>query len=62
MGRKNSSSLFIFITSLIWLISNKAATLGIKFFPNVFAEAIICEYGSDNLIINGVKFSAKKFS
>ena len=43
------------ITSLICEISNKAATLGIKFFPNVFAGAIICEKGSDNFTINGVK-------
>ena len=43
IGLKNSSVLFILITSLIWETSNKAATLGIKFFPNVLADAIICE-------------------
>jgi len=45
--------------SLICDVSNKAATLGIKFFPNVFADAIIWVYFSANFTINGVKFSAR---
>ena len=37
------SSEITFVISLICETSNKAAILGIRFLPNVFAEQIICE-------------------
>ena len=59
IGRIKISGLLILIISLTWDISNKAATLGIKFFPNVLADAIIWVYFSANFTTKGVKFYAK---
>ena len=53
------SGLDTFIISLTWEISNAAATLGIKFLPNVFADATMWSYFSAVFVTKGAKFSGK---
>jgi electron transfer flavoprotein alpha subunit len=56
---ENLTPLVVKLSERYTHIIASANTLGIKFFPKVLAEAIICVYLSDNLTTSGVKFSGK---